>query len=206
MSWVRAWKPPAPREDLPMPERVSEKSPACQTPSEPKWGQLTPASEGLALRPLASLGEVVASLPSQTPCWGFYTTPTIARLLRAPRSRWEEIAGPPHLQELRIFGPERDLHWLGDRGVELAVVPAPSDPSPDRIGGPGWLQRDRRSRLWGEPLGDTGTWYEERIPDPLRYEGLEPGSHRFAFLVYREYVQAGAVRYVRYLEVEGGTR
>ncbi len=174
---------------------------------EPKWGQLTPASEGLAIRPLAGLAEIaeiVTSLPLETPCWGFYTTPTTARLLRAPRNRWEEIAALPHLQELRVFGPERDLHWLGDRGVELAVVPAPSSSSPDRIGGPGWLQRDRRSRLWGELLGDTGTWYEERIPDPLRYEGL--GSHRFAFLVYREYVQAGVVRYVRYVEVQGGAR
>lgn len=73
--------------------------------------------------------------------------------------------------------------------------------SGEPVGGPGWLQRDRASRLWGERLADTGTWYEERIPRPQRYGGLGP-SRRYPFLAYREYVEGGAVRYLRYLRLE----
>jgi hypothetical protein len=161
--------------------------------------RLTGPSEPVLARPLASHEDLLSRLP-QEPSWGFYTIATEARLLHAPAARWQEIAARSDLQELRVFNPDRDLHWRAGRGVELTASSEPGGPEPT-IGGAGWLQRDRRSRLWGEHLqGDR--WYEERIPDPLRYEGLTPA--RYAFLVYREYVQAGAVRYVRYLGVEGG--
>ena len=168
--------------------------------------RLTDASEGLAPRPLKSPEEVVARLGEATSYWGWYATPAEARLLSGLPAFWREVALRPYLQELRVFGPDRDAQWWEGRGVELAVVPKPTAPSPDLIGGPGWLQRDRRSRLWGEWLEGTDAWYEERIPDPLRYQGLEPGAqNRYAFLRYREYIQGGVVRYVRYLGVEGGT-
>ncbi len=145
-------------------------------------GKLIQPSEEITIHPLANLEDFLAKLPSEE-TWGFYTTATEACLLRAPRARWEEIARRPTLQELRVFNDERDLHWLGDRGVELAVIPTAPEGSAQHIGGPGWVQRDRRSRLWGEALEGTATWYEERIPDPLRYEGLDPGSPRYAFLI-----------------------
>ncbi|HET9212194.1 MAG TPA: hypothetical protein VFR03_17455 [Thermoanaerobaculia bacterium] len=161
---------------------------------------LTAPAEPVTAQPLASLEELMARLPPE-PSWGFYTTPAEARLLRAPNTRWREIASLPELQELRVFSTERDLHWQAGRGVELSVVSGADDGAALAVGGAKWLQRERRSRLWGEHLaGDL--WYEERIPDPLRYEGLAPA--RYAFLRYREYVRDGAVVYVRYLGVEGG--
>jgi hypothetical protein len=164
-------------------------------------GALGPARDRLAVRPLATAEEVAAGLDPAGDFWGFYTTPAEARLLRAPADRWREVAEQPWLQELRVFGPDRDLRWQGDRGVALTLSEA------GLVGGSGWLQRDRRSRLWGEWLEGTDTWYEERIPEPLRYSGLAPGTaHRYAFLGYREYVQDGVVRYVRYVEVVGGDR
>lgn len=163
--------------------------------------RLVPVAGPFAVRPLARVEEVVAELTPDSRSWGFYTTPAEARLLRAPVERWAEVAGLPHLQELRLFGPEGDFHWREGSGV--AITPAPGGAP----GSPGWWQRDRRSRLWGERLEGTESWYEERIPDPLFYEGLLPGAEeRYAFLLYREYVYAGAVRYVRYLGVEGGAK
>jgi hypothetical protein len=162
--------------------------------------RLIAPAEPLTVRLLATLEELASRLPLEE-SWGFYTTPGEARLLRAPLGRWQEIASLPRLQELRVFGPERDLHWLAGRGVELSTGSDPGVSESQRIGGAGWLQRERRSRLWGEHLAED-RWYEERIPDPLRYEGLAPS--RFAFLLYREYVRDGVVGYVRYLGVEGG--
>jgi hypothetical protein len=169
-------------------------------------GHLRPATDQVAVRPLASPADLVAGLDPAGTCWGWYTTPTEARLLRAEADHWAEVAAQPNLQQLRVFALDRDLAWLVDRGVALSVVPPPGGESaPELIGGPGWLQRDRRSRLWGEHLEGTDTWYEERIPDPLLYEGLAPGAeNRYAFLRYREYVRSGVVLYVRYIAVEGG--
>jgi hypothetical protein len=158
------------------------------------------ATEGLAARILAAPAEVAAGLDPAKEYWGFYTTPTAARLLRASQVGWSELARAPHLQELRVFGADRDLHWRGDRGVVLTTTLA-AEATDGVAGGSGWWQRDRRSRLWGELLEGTETWYEERIPDPQRYEGL-PAS-RYAFLVYREYVEDGVIRYVRYIDVQG---
>jgi hypothetical protein len=176
------------------------------TRSTDPLGRLRPASDQVAVRPLASLADLVAELDPAGTYWGWYTTPTEARLLRTAAGHWDEVAARLHLQELRVFAPDRDLVWQVDRGVALSVVPRPGgEPAPDLIGGLGWLQRDRRSRLWGEHLEGTDTWYEERIPDPLQYEGFAPGTaNRYAFLRYREYVRSGVVLYVRYIAVEGG--
>lgn len=173
--------------------------------AEHRRGHLLPAIDPFEVRTLASPAEVVSGLVPSGLVWGFYTTPSEARLLRAAPERWAELAAQRHLQELRVFGPERDFHWLEGGGV--AITSAPAGAPPGLAGSSGWWQRDRRSRLWGETLGDTGTWYEERIPDPQVYEGLVPAAgERYAFLLYREYVHAGAVRYVRYLDVQGGAK
>lgn len=164
-------------------------------------GELRPASERLLARALASRDELAAAVEAAASGWGFSTTVTEARLFHGPAARWLELARSPDLLELRVFSPGRDVHWLGSRGVEL-VVAGPAEPGgAPMIGGPGWLVRDRRSRLWGEWLRDD-LWYEERIPDPLRYEGL--AGSRYAFLRYLEYVRGGRVCHVRCLAVEGG--
>ncbi len=119
---------------------------------------------------------------------------------------WLEELSKPRVREVRVFNARLDARWLEDRGVSLATEPE-GEPADAVVGGAEWLQRDRRSRLWGAWLKGTDSWYEERIPDPLRYQGLTPGAeHRFAFLCYREYIRCGVVEHIRFIEVEGGTQ
>lgn len=175
--------------------------------------RLRPLTEAVVVRPVADWRETLRHLDSASDLWGFAATAARAELGRYPAERWRELLAQPRLVEARLFDGTWDLHWLDGRGVLLEVA-EPGDgsrgqteqPGDFRIAGDGWLQRDRRSRLWGEWLEGTDTWYEERIPDPLRYEGIAPGlDHRYVFLRYREYVRDGRVEYVRYLEVEGGS-
>ena len=167
-------------------------------PSDRSIYPLRLPTERVAVSPVEAWEPALAGLAPDAPLWGYLLTPSEARLCRLPAREWERQLASPRVQEARVFGAGRDLHWLDGRGVLLQVD------SSGPIGGEGWLERERCSRLWGEWLEDTGTWYEERIPDPLRYEGLEARKeHRNAFLRYREYVREGSVQYVRYLAVEG---
>jgi hypothetical protein len=160
-------------------------------------------TDRLVARRLASVAAARSSLlPEEGDLWGFFTTPSEAHLGRRAAADWKSVLSDPRLVEARIFGEVMDLHWRGGQGILLAAGGA--NAAGDRVGGDSWLQRERRSRLWGEWLGEAGAWYEERIPAPLRYEGLSQGPEsRFAFVVYREYVSSGTVCYVRYLRVEG---
>jgi hypothetical protein len=153
---------------------------------------------------LASLDQALAELPETGELWGFWTTPARAGLGRRAAAEWQAVLSDPRLLEARVFGEALDLHWLAGRG--FCLRPAGAAPGEAIGGGEEWLERERRSRLWGEWLAEAAGWYEERIPDPQRYEGLVPGRDVLAFLVYREYVAAGVVRYVRYLRVEGAPR
>lgn len=176
--------------------------------------RLVELAETIVVRPVASLVGALGAFDAAASVWGFVATAARVDLGRYPLDRWRELLGHPRLVEARLFDDQRDLHWLEGRGVLLSVD-HPADPggaqeqSPAdlRIEGKQWLQRDRRSRLWGEHLGGTESWYEERIPDPLRYPGIEPvDGHRYVFLRYREYVRGGRVEIVRYLEVVGGSK
>ena len=163
-------------------------------------------TDRLEIRPVGTLAEALALLPEADDRWGFWTTPAEAHLGRQNAEQWRSVLAMPRLTEARIFGEDMDLHWRGDRGVCLRLRTAEAA-SEELVSGPGWLQRQRRARLWGEWLAEAGGWYEERIPDALRFAGLAWGPENvLAFLVYREYVFRGAVQYVRYLGVEGGSR
>jgi hypothetical protein len=174
--------------------------------------RLLPRAEVVAVHPVADWREVLDRLDPAATLWGMAATAARAELGRYPVERWRQILERPRLIEARLFDETRDLHWLEGRGVVLEVAGSGAagdgpdrSPPAERIGGDAWLQRDRCSRLWGEWLEDTDTWYEERIPDPLRYPGIEPGAgHRYVFLRYREYIREGRVEYVRYLGLEGG--
>lgn len=176
--------------------------------------RLADLAETVAVRPIADWREALRAIDAGTTCWGIVATAARMTLGRHAIERWKELLDSPRLIEARVFDDEWDLHWLEDRGVilEVAGPGAASEPASGRpeellIAGDGWYQRNRRSRLWGEWLEGTDSWYEERIPDPQRYEGLEPGEgHRYAFLLYREYIREGRVEYVRYRSVEGGTK
>ena len=168
---------------------------------------LVQSRDHVRVRPLSALTELTAGLEPEKRYWGFVLTASEARWHRRSGREWAELLeDEPWLEEARVFDEALDLHWLGDRGVSLRRV-GEGEQGKDVLGGTGWLQRDRRSRLWGEELGDTGTWYEERIPNPLVYEGVEPGAGKdLVFLKYVEYVQGGEVRHVRYLGLEGEER
>lgn len=176
--------------------------------------RLVDLSETVSVRPVANWREVLDRRDPEATMWGMAATAARAELGLHPVERWREILERPRLIEARLFDETLDLHWLEGRGVVLEVAGSNAaedghdqPPPAERIEGEAWLQRDRRSRLWGEWLEDTETWYEERIPDPLRYPGIEPGAHhRYVFLRYREYLREGRVEYVRYLGVEGGER
>lgn len=169
--------------------------------------RLEEAGDRLLVRPAAALSELTAELAPEGLYWGFVTTAQEALVLQRRGKQWAELLGSQAwLEETRVFNEASDLHWLGDRGVVLREAPEGAEGG-DVIGGPGWLERRRRSRLWGEELGDTGTWYEERIPDPQVYEGIKPGAgNDLVFLRYVEYIRGGEVRYVRYLGLEGEAR
>ncbi len=170
---------------------------------------LAPSDEEVRVRAFDSFTAWCEAIPPGEP-WGFYTTPTKARLLRRRGLEWSELLAWPRLVEARLFAAGCDARWLEDRGIVLELVPpgeARDGEGEEGIGGAGWLQRDRRSRLWGSWLEGSEAWYEERIPDPLFYRGLPPGpENRFPFLRYREYVRRGVVEMVRYLAVEGGSQ
>jgi hypothetical protein len=144
--------------------------------------------------------------------WGFVSRPDAIRFLHRFGQEWRAILGEPGLAEARVFHPGADLHWRDGRGVVIEEgsreqLDAEPPPGTIALGGAGWLARERRSRLWGEYLDGSDFWYEEAIPDPLRYEGVSPGQHhRYVFVRYREYVQRGSVRFVRFLRLEGGRR
>ncbi|MGH9361588.1 MAG: hypothetical protein ACRD2T_06695 [Thermoanaerobaculia bacterium] len=161
-------------------------------------------TDRLSARPVASLAEAARLLPEDGDLWGFFTAPAEAHLGRLSAAEWRAVLADPRLTEARIVDEVWVLHWLGGRGVYLKA--GGEDAAEDLVAGEGWLQRERRSRLWGEWLAEAGGWYEERIPDPLRYTGLPQGPEsRFAFLVYREYIFRGAVCHVRYLRLEGAS-
>ena len=174
--------------------------------------RLADLAETVVVRPVADRRAALRGIDPASACWGFAATAARVVLGRYPVERWAELLESPRLVEARLFDDRRDFHWLEGRGVVLEVAaagtaaePAGRQPRDFLIAGEEWLQRDRRSRLWGEWLEDSDSWYEERIPDPQRYEGLEPSAgNRFAFLLYREYIRAGRLEYVRYLGVEGG--
>lgn len=176
----------------------------------PSPWRLEPALDRALVRPVASLEEVRAALDPELTWWGYVARPDGIRFLHRSGDEWQNALAEPGLVEARIFHPGADLRWLHDRGVvleETSEEDLDADLQPDvlRLGGDGWWARDRRSRLWGEYLEDTETWYEESIPDPVRYEGIAPGHHhRYVFLHYREYVRHGAVRFVRFLRLQGG--
>lgn len=171
------------------------------TPKSHDLLELRRSTEPLVARKIPDLSTGVARLAPARPYWGFWTTPATAQLQRRLGREWQAQIDQEPPVELRVFGQDLDLHWLAGRGVCLSAA----ETSPAEVGGPGWLERDRRSRLWGEWLEPTDAWYEERIPDPLRYGGLDPNAgNRFAFLRYREYIHRGVLQYVRYLGVEGG--
>lgn len=171
-----------------------------------------PARDPVAVRPIATLEEAGRVLETPGDCWGYLARPDTIRFLHQPGEAWRQDLADPSLVEARIFRPEADLHWLEDRGVLLEAISQDGTetavaPGSIRIGGRGWAARDRRSRLWGEHLEGTETWYEEAIPDPLSYPEIPPGPEaRYVFLRYREYVRAGVVRFVRFLSLEGGAR
>lgn len=169
--------------------------------------QLRSVETPVTVRSVRSLEEALAELTPDRRYFGFLTTPSQARWLFRAGGEWKDLlAAEPRLEEVRLFNHEADLHWLAGFGVLLREGAA-SVEGETRIESPGWLERCRRSRLWGEWLEDTETWYEERIPDPQAYEGIEPGAaHNFVFLLYREYVEAGQIRHVRYLGLEGEKR
>lgn len=171
------------------------------------------AQERLWARSIANIEEGFAALTageeSDRVLWGYLLTASRARLLSASLSLWREaVTASPFLQELRVFDGAVDFHWLGERGVVQSVDGETNDGegTGDPVVAPeGWLQRDRRSRLWGEWLRGTELWYEAGIPDPIAYEGLSPGpEQRFVFLRYREYICHGRAKYIRYLDIEGG--
>ena len=171
-----------------------------------KKPDLGPLGDRLEIAALANVGEAAGSLVDESLYWGYYTTPDTARFLRHTWAGWRETLATARLQEARIFDRLVDVRWSGDRGVRLGLDQGGGEPG-GALAGEGWLQADRRSRLWGEWLAGTRTWYEGRIPDPLCYEGLEGGDHeRFVFLIYREYIRAGTVHYSRLLDVEGSNR
>ena len=165
--------------------------------------ELSPSTQVFGLCPVESIEALVERLESEKTYWGFWIIPTRVRLERRSAADWRDVLREPHLQEARIFSRSLDLHWLDGRG--LVVAPGAGDGT--SVGGDGWLERSRKSRLWGEWLEGTRAWYEERIPDPHEYVGLEPGpQNRFAFLRYREYLRDGQVRTIRYEGVEGGSK
>jgi hypothetical protein len=167
---------------------------------------LEPMRDALAVQPIGRLDDALDLLPQVGEPWGFWTTPAEAHLGRLPAGEWRSILSGPRITEARVFDEETDLHWRGDRGLRLATRQA-AGAGARLVDGGGWLQRERRSRLWGEWLAEAGGWYEERIPRPHRYQGLPEGPEGcLAFLVYREYVRRGVVEHVRYLRVEGGRR
>lgn len=174
--------------------------------------RLVDLAETVVVRPVADWREALSAFDRGADCWGFVATAARVVLGRHPVERWTELLESARLAEARLFDDRRDFHWLEDRGVVLEIAgegdgaaTVARQPQNFLIAGDGWFQRDRRSRLWGEWLEGTDSWYEERIPDPQRYEGLEPGAgHRYAFLCYREYIRYGRVEYVRYRSVEGG--
>lgn len=167
-----------------------------------KRHRVRPSEDRLALRPLPTLEAGLTVLEEERMYWGFFTTPGEAEMSHWSGATWRRELAKHHVVEARIFGCGVDVHWLEDRGVLLAQDAEQKEPQV--IGGVGWSERDRRSRLWGEWLEGTDTWYEERIPRPLRYPGLEASArHRFPFLEYREYIRNGVVESVRYLHVKG---
>jgi hypothetical protein len=154
---------------------------------------------------LTAPSELLALLPEAEGLWGYALTPATARLARLSGDQWRSVLREPFLLEARIFSSELDLHWLDGRGVCLRIRGVGEAGRDDDIAGQCWWWRDRRCRLWGENLEGHDAWYEERIPDPQRYAGLAPGAQSlYPFLRMREYLRAGSVRYVRFLEVEGG--
>lgn len=174
-----------------------------------RW-QLEEAPALVRSSPLTSLAAAQAVLQDGEPYWGFFSTPAEIRLEQASGAAWREHLAHPRLLEVRVFSGDLDLHWREGRGVLLEEEAAPAAALAGGaicIGGPGWMGREQRSRLWGEHLEGTDTFYEGRIPDPWRYPGLTPGpAQRYAFLRYREYLKEGVVRHVRYLEIVGGER
>jgi hypothetical protein len=169
-------------------------------------------TEAVIVRPVADRRQALGGFEPGSACWGFVATAARAVLGRYPLERWTELLESPRLIEARLFDDRRDFHWLENRGVVLEapgtnVAAEPTEPAERtfRIEGEHWLQRDRLSRLWGTWLEGTDSWYEERIPDPQRYGGLDPGKESlYGFLRYREYIRDGRVEYVRYRSVEGG--
>ena len=175
-------------------------------------GSLAPLEELLRARPLRDLGAAREALALEGKWWGYEARPAAIRWLYRPREEWLQILGEETLVEARIFRAEVDIHWLDGRGVVIEEVSeegreAELPPGAVYLGGDDWMVRQRRSRLWGEDLEGSDVWYEEMIPDPLRYEGIAAGpDQRYIFLRYREYVHEGAVRFVRFLKLEGGSR
>lgn len=173
--------------------------------------RLVRCGESALARELASLDEAREAIVPGTAWWGYLARPDSIRFLHRSGEEWRRLLGDPDLVEARVFHRGADLHWLDGRGVVLEdVPPAASDrevAGAQTIGGDGWWVRERRSRLWGKHLEGTEVWYEEVIPDPLRYEGIDAGPPQlYVFLCYREYVRGGAVRFVRFLGLEGGKR
>lgn len=180
------------------------------TSPHPTFDRLRPCRERVTVHPVATVEEAGAALAPAADCWGYLATPAAIRLLHRPGPEWATLLAEPRLAEARIWNPRLDLRWRDGRGVLLRVADpeAAGDGSPgETLGGDGWWLRDRRSRLWGEWLEATGLWYEERIPDPIAYPGLEPGpENRNPFLRYREYVHGGVVAHLRFVKLEGGPR
>ncbi|HEX4955815.1 MAG TPA: hypothetical protein VF017_20700 [Thermoanaerobaculia bacterium] len=173
-------------------------------PDRPDFG-LKPLALSLAARPVSTLAEGLAILPATAALWGFTATPAQARLARKPAAEWQALLPTLHLLEARLFSPEVDFRWLGGQGVVLSDGGAGGE----RVAGPGpdWYTRERWCRLWGEHLEGKGSWYEQRIPDPIVYQGLPADpEHRNPFVVLREYVRGGVVEHVRFLTVEGSER
>ena len=183
-------------------ERPKWKKPGARKPRFP----LQRSNRKLAVVPLESLDQALAALPEEGSAWGFRTLPDEAMLERRSFAEWRKELGKAKLLEARIFSKTLDLHWLGDRGLLLAD-PSAID-SEATVGGEGWLERDRDSRLWGEWLEGSKAWYEARIPDPLCYKGLDPGPENCVpSLRYREWIRCGSSeRIVQYIGVEGKPR
>jgi hypothetical protein len=176
--------------------------------SQSEWNvaaRLEAGVERVGVRPVSSLTEALETLSEERSYWGMVLTPARARLAWKAGGTWKEVLREERALQARVFDERMDLHWREGRGVLLRILDeteGPVEEGEKTIGGDGWYRRERCMRLWGERLKGAGTWYEERIPAPQRYEGLDPG-HRYALLRSVEYVTQGSVRHVRFLEVVG---
>jgi len=127
---------------------------------------------------------------------------------------WPASIDPGDLERLELFGKaghfsiRRDenivrWHFIGESGPAWPIGYDVEDYWRDHDAAGMWY-RTRSLLLWGEQVGSTGVWYDDRVAwADLRYPGMSgvEASGQRAALTCREYSRAGRIEFVRFVEV-----